>query len=64
MNREYCTLARILACFSLLEMKIPFPLVVNMAKVAANDNNAQLQRFVFSHMTELAGLRVPHYADV
>ncbi|XP_060089012.1 vitellogenin-2-like [Heteronotia binoei] len=64
MEREYCTLARIMACVSLLEMNISLPLVVTMAKVAANDNDAQFQRFVISHMTEVAGLRVPQYADV
>ncbi|XP_015274874.1 PREDICTED: vitellogenin-2-like [Gekko japonicus] len=64
MDREYCTLARIMACVSLLEMNISLPLVVTMAEVAANDNDVQFQRFVIAHMNEVAGLRVPQYAEV
>lgn len=64
MDREYCTLARIMACVSLLEMNISLPLVVTMAKAAANDKDVQFQRFVISYMSQVADLWVPQHADV
>ncbi|XP_054836344.1 vitellogenin-2-like [Eublepharis macularius] len=64
MDSSYPPVVRMMACINLFELNPSLPLITAMANVAANDDNLRFRKFVTSHISECAGLRVPQYAEV